>query len=317
MDGSSGGFRKEPLPTTKPIRIEFDRPGSSGGFERGRCDDRQFIARRVLRVLVGSGSSCVLQGNAQMPMVLVPLRGVLRIVDGECMRMVRRGQMSISEPSACLQVDGSAAALWIALVAPTLVWRQLFDATTETPVPEPLLIPAVHVCDRAIRRTALRVAREASRAAGGSFDRAPSLIRFVTLLSDLQASFDRLIRRCPGRSLAQRRGVFLRLQRARNCMETNSGRGLGVTEFARIANYSACHFVRTFNAVYRETPHTVITEQRLLRAHRLVHETRLSITEVARASGFEDRCAFARSFKHRFGSTASATRRWAQVSAAF
>jgi AraC family transcriptional regulator len=67
--------------------------------------------------------------------------------------------------------------------------------------------------------------------------------------------------------------------------------------------------VRTFNAVFGTTPHNVLMEQRLLRAHRLVHETRLSITEVARASGFEDRCAFARSFKQRFGVTATATRR--------
>ncbi len=84
-------------------------------------------------------------------------------------------------------------------------------------------------------------------------------------------------------------------------METNSASGRGIAEFARVANYSICHFVRTFNAVYRETPHTVITEQRLLRAHRLVHETRLSITEVARRQRFEDRCAFARSFEAALG----------------
>lgn len=315
MDGGSGGG-KGPLRTAKPIRIAFDRLTANGRFARGACDDRQFLAARMLRVLVGSGRDCVLQGSVHMPMVLVPLRGVLRLVDGECVRMLRPGQLSIAEPSACLQVDGSASALWVALVAPPPVWRQLFDATTETLIPEPLLLPAVHAADRAIRRAVLRVAREASRAGGGSFDRTPALIRFVTLLADLQSSFDHLIRRCPGRSLAQRRTVFMRLQRAYNSMETNSGRGLGVAEFARIANYSACHFVRTFNAVYGETPHTVITEQRLLRARRLVNDTRLSITEVARASGFEDRCAFARSFKQRFGVTATATRRCAQIAAA-
>jgi AraC family transcriptional regulator len=248
-------------------------------------------------------------------MVLVPLRGVLRLADGESVRTLRPGQLFVTEPSACVQVDGSASALWIALVAAMPIWRQLFDATTETPTPDPVLLPAVYTAERAIRRVVLRVARESGRADGGSFDRTPALIRFVTLLADLQSSFDRLIGRCPGRSLAQRRTVFLRLQRAYNSMETNSGRGMGVPEFARIANYSACHFVRIFNAVYGETPHTVVTEKRLLRAHRLINETRLSVTEVARASGFEDRCAFARSFKQRFGATATATRRCAQDAA--
>jgi AraC family transcriptional regulator len=54
-------------------------------------------------------------------------------------------------------------------------------------------------------------------------------------------------------------------------------------------------------------------EQRLRRAFRLVNDTELSITEVARASGFEDRCAFARSFKLRFGHTATAVRRHASA----
>jgi AraC family transcriptional regulator len=105
--------------------------------------------------------------------------------------------------------------------------------------------------------------------------------------------------------------VFARLQRARIAMEMSHARGHGVAELARIANYSPCHFVRTFSAVFGDTPHTLLNEQRLLRAHRLIHETRLSITEVARASGFEDRCTFARSFKQRFGITATETRRYA------
>jgi AraC family transcriptional regulator len=135
---------------------------------------------------------------------------------------------------------------------------------------------------------------------------------FVALLLDLQSTFDALIRRCPGRTLAQRRGVFLRLQRVCNYMESTSDLDLGIAGFARVANYSPCHFVRTFNSVYGETPHAVLIEQRLKRALRLVNDTELSITEVARASGFEDRCAFARSFKRRFGETATAVRERSQ-----
>ncbi|MGH6754808.1 MAG: helix-turn-helix domain-containing protein, partial [Bradyrhizobium sp.] len=100
----------------------------------------------------------------------------------------------------------------------------------------------------------------------------------------------------------------LRLQRVCTYMESSGDLDLDIAGFARVANYSPCHFIRTFNAVYGKTPHAVLIEQRLKRALRLVNDTELSIAEVAHASGFEDRCAFARSFKRQFGETATAVR---------
>jgi len=308
MDGSNGGNTGVTLRGARPLRVEFERLSPSGRLI-ALCETREASTEKNMRLIAGFSRGSMLQGSAQLPVILLPLRGGLRIADGECVRMLRPGQLLVAEPNACLQAIGVGHALWIALVAPTAVWRQLLDATTETQIPEPLLLPAVHVADRAIRRTAIRLAREARRTGSASFEGAPALFRFATLLADLQAGFDPHIRRCPGRSLAQRRGVFVRLQRAYNGMEGSNARGLGIAEFARVANYSPCHFVRTFNSVFGTTPHNVLMEQRLQRARRLVHETRLSITEVARASGFEDRCAFARSFKQRFGVTATATRR--------
>lgn len=314
MDGGNGGAAA--LRGARPLRIEFERLSPSGRLI-ALCEARDASIEKSMRLIVGFSRGSMVQGSAQMPLIVLPLRGGVRIADGESVRLLRPGQMLVTEPNACLQAIGVGAALWVALVAPYAVWRQLLDAATETPTPEPLLLPAVHVADRTLRRTILRLAREARRMGSASLEGAPALLRFGTLLADLQAGFDAQIRRCPGRSLSQRRGVFLRLRRAWNSMEGSNARGLGIAEFARIANYSPCHFVRTFNAVFGTTPHNVLIEQRLQRAHRLVHETRLSITEVARASGFEDRCAFARSFKQRFGVTATATRRSIQEFAAY
>ncbi|MET0231258.1 MAG: helix-turn-helix transcriptional regulator [Rhodanobacteraceae bacterium] len=316
MDGGNCGIAETPLRGSRSLRVEFERLSPSGRLI-ALCEPRDASSEKSMRLIAGFSRGSMLQGSSQLPLILLPLRGGLRIADGECVRVLRPGQLLVAEPNACLQAIGVGQALWIALVAPTTIWRQLLDATTETQIPEPLLLPAVHVADRTIRRTALRLAREARHTGSTPFERVPALFRFATLLGDLQAGFDPHIRRCPGRSLAQRRGVFLRLQRTYNSMEGSNARGLGVAEFARIANYSPCHFVRTFNSVFGTTPHNVLMEQRLQRAHRLVHETRLSITEVARASGFEDRCAFARSFKQRFGVTATATRRSAQDFAAY
>jgi AraC family transcriptional regulator len=223
--------------------------------------------------------------------------------------------MFVADAGQDLQAVGRGPSLWLAIVAPTPVWQVLFEVIGETPIPEPVFFPALHPASHAMRRVAVRLAREARRGAG-TLDEVAAAPRFAMLLADLQSAFDPMIARCPGRTLAQRRSVFLRLQRVFNRIESTSKPALGVATFARAANYSPCHFVRTFNLVFGETPYAVLMEQRLRRAFQLVNDTQLSITEVARASGFEDRCAFARSFKIRFGRTATAVRRHANANVA-
>jgi AraC family transcriptional regulator len=236
---------------------------------------------------------------------LIPLRGRVQLSDGEHSRTLHRGQLLVCEPGQRLQAIGRGVALWLAVFAPARVWHQLAGDAVEMP-PDPLLLPAVHSADRAVSRAAVRLARAVLDA-----DRKdPSLAfaaasAFATLVADLQSEFDALIERCPGRTLAQRRSVFLRLQRVRNYMASSCHLDLDIAGFARMASYSPCHFIRAFSTVYGETPHAVLVEHRLGRAHRLINESALAITEIARASGFENRCAFSRSFKRRFGITAT------------
>jgi len=56
-------------------------------------------------------------------------------------------------------------------------------------------------------------------------------------------------------------------------------------------------------------PITVAQTRRVLLARQLIHQTNLSMNQVALASGFENRCAFSRLFRQRFGMTAGALRR--------
>ena len=261
---------------------------------------------RALRVLVASGRACSLHG-AGAPAVVVPLSGCVTLSENESTRVLRAGRLFLGDGASPLGVIGSAGSLAVTLVAPPGTWRQLVDAISDQPIPGPLLLPATHAADRSVRRAVAHLARIAR---GGAAPREAdgAVLRLVALLLDLQATLDPLVARCPGRTLGQRRGVLLRLQRVRNLMESCSEAGLGIAGLARVASYSPSHFLRTFNAVYGTTPHSVLVEQRLARARRLVDTTALSIAEVARASGFENRCAFARSFKRRFGETASAVR---------
>jgi len=307
MDGSSIDIGSDGTRTAMPIRVEFDRLTIHRRLARDAEDERRLRNDPVLRVLLGVGRGSVLQGTDLPPMVLLPLRGNVRISDGESVRILKSGQMFVTDAGQDLQAVGRGPALWLAIVAPAPIWREVFEVIAETPVQEPALFPALHPVSRAMRRAAVRLAREA-RLGAVTLEDVSAAPTFAMLLADLQAAFEPMIARCPGRTLAQRRAVFLRLKRVYNRIESTSKPSLGVAAFARVANYSPCHFVRTFALVFGETPHSVLMEQRLRRAFQLLNDTQLSVTEVARASGFEDRCAFARSFKIRYGHTASAVR---------
>jgi AraC family transcriptional regulator len=306
MDGSTGFDNNRTAQGAGPIRIEFERLANSGKLV-WNTSERQLQSRRVLHVLVGAGRGCMLHGEAMPATVIVPLHGHVRLADGDTVRLLEPGQLSVGEAGQRMQAIGGVGSLWVALAASVPVWQQLFAATAEPGIPDPVLLSTLHIAERSIRRAAVQLARHA-RAGSDSPDAASAALRFFAMLVDLQTEFHPLIGRCPGRTFAQRRGVFLRLNRVHNYMESTSHLDLGIAGFARMANYSACHFVRTFTAVYGETPHAVLIEQRLRRALRLVNSTALSITEIARVSGFEDRCAFARSFKRRFGKAASTMR---------
>lgn len=286
------------------MHIDCERLVNGGRLDWSADEDRRPSAN-ALRILVGFGRGCVLYGQAHAATIVIPLRGRVQLSDGEQVRTLVNGELLVCESGQRVQAIGRGAALWIAVFAPSGVWHQLTGDVPES-APDPLLVPAFHTADRPLRRAAVRLARIALTA--DNKDTALTLTAasaFATLIADLQSEFDPFIARCPGRTLAQRRSVFLRLQRVRNYMASSCHLDLDIAGFARMASYSPCHFIRAFSTVYGETPHAVLVEQRLGRAHRLINESALAITEIARASGFENRCAFSRSFKRRFGITAT------------
>jgi AraC family transcriptional regulator len=276
---------------------DFDRRGADHGF----------------RMVVGYGRGCVLHGHATSATIVVPLRGRVQVSDGEQSRLIGSGDLLIGEAGQRLQLVGRGAALWVAVFASADAWHQLAGDGPQA-MPDPLLVPALHACDRSVRRAAVRLARTALAAArGDAYRPIAAASAFAALVAELQAEFDPLIARCPGRTLGQRRSVFLRLQRVRNYMASSCHLDLDIAGFARMASYSPCHFIRAFSNVFGETPHAVLVEQRLGRARRLINESELAITEIARASGFENRCAFSRSFKRRFGITATDLREYTRA----
>jgi len=294
------------------MHVECERLVNGGRLDWS-ADEVDRRAENGLRVLVGYGRGCVLHGHALPATIVVPLRGRVQVADGEQARVLESGEMLVAESGQRLQIIGRGTALWVAVFAPASTWHHLAGEVPES-APDPLLVPSLHVADRGLRRAVVRLARIAlERRPGDPFLAFAAAAAFASLIVDLQADFAPLIARCPGRTLAQRRSVFLRLQRVRNYMASSCHLDLDIAGFARMASYSPCHFIRAFSTVYGETPHAVLVEQRLGRAHRLINESALAITEIARASGFENRCAFSRSFKRRFGITATDLRECARA----
>jgi AraC family transcriptional regulator len=260
-------------------------------------------AAEALIVVVGSGRGCILKADAPLAGLWVPLRGRLQMGASGADGVLLSGELRITELDANVQAVGRGNALWVAVLGSAAAWRRALDGLTDMPSAEPLL-PARHTADRELRRRIVALARASGDAT--SETAADAVIESVLTL---QSQFGEAIERCPGRTYAQRRQVFVRLQRVRNFLGANCHLELDNKTLARMASYSPWHFIRAFRAAYCQTPHAYLVDLRLLRARRLLRTSPLAIAEIALASGFENRCAFSRLFRQRFGVTAGTLRR--------
>src|SRR5581483_4474603 len=166
------------------------------------------------------------------------------------------------------------------------------------------LLPGRHRVSRALCRSALELVR--ATANGALETTAPA---FIGRVVEAQAPLLDCLARCPGRTAQQRYQVFQRLYRVRRFIAANCDRELDIATLAEIASYSPSAFIRAFRTVFTDTPHAFLVDQRLRRAHNLINESPLGISEIAKAIGFENRCTFSRLFHRRFGVSAATLRR--------
>lgn len=124
-------------------------------------------------------------------------------------------------------------------------------------------------------------------------------------LEQMQAKQRQQMLRCPGATLTRKRQVFERMQRARLYLEGHCDRVVRISELAQRAQFSSWYFSRVFHQVYGESPQTTCSKLRLQRAAGLLASTSMGVAEVGSASGFENNCSFARSFRAHFGMTAT------------
>ena len=99
-----------------------------------------------------------------------------------------------------------------------------------------------------------------------------------------------------------------RMLRARDAMDRSYAEPLDIVRLARIAVVSETHFIRTFRAVFGETPHRYLQRRRIERAMFLLRTTDRRVTDVCFDSGFASLGTFSRTFTAIVGESPSVYR---------
>jgi len=99
-----------------------------------------------------------------------------------------------------------------------------------------------------------------------------------------------------------------RLLRARDAMDRTYAEPLDVRAVAAVAHISQAHFIRSFRAVFGETPHRYLQRRRVERSMFLLRETDRTITDICLDVGFTSLGTFSRMFREIVGETPSAYR---------
>jgi AraC-like DNA-binding protein len=106
---------------------------------------------------------------------------------------------------------------------------------------------------------------------------------------------------------------LVRLARARDLLRETCDAPLTVADAAREAALSPFHFIRTFKAVFGETPRQVRIDARIEQARRMLATDAASVTEICNAVGFASLGSFSLLFARRVGVTPSAYRHRARA----
>src|ERR1700741_1215892 len=99
-----------------------------------------------------------------------------------------------------------------------------------------------------------------------------------------------------------------RLLRARDAMDLSYAEPLDVRAVAAVAHASPAHFIRSFRAVFGETPHRYLQRRRVERSMFLLRETDRSVTDICFDVGFMSLGTFSRTFREIIGATPSSYR---------
>jgi AraC-like DNA-binding protein len=99
-----------------------------------------------------------------------------------------------------------------------------------------------------------------------------------------------------------------RMLRARDLMDRTYAEPLDIPALAEVAECSPAHFIRTFRAVFGETPHRYLQRRRVERAMHFLRSGR-GVTDVCFDVGFNSLGTFSRTFRTIVGMTPAVWRK--------
>jgi len=240
-----------------------------------------------------------------------PICGDALFAAGESDAILTRRSVYASDSQRRLTIALGSSSRCIGVVASQAAWSRLIEPWQTPASQEYAVFPAVHAANHGVRRRILRFLREVR--SNETQDRYGALPLLASILNELQLGFEPCIERCPGHSMAKRRAVFARLQRARNYIALSPTEDFHVGRLALIANYSIWRFIKVFCRVFGETPHAYVSRSRAEYARQLLRNSDLAVGDVGIASGFDSRASFSRVIKRHLGQPASAIRRAARI----
>jgi len=97
-----------------------------------------------------------------------------------------------------------------------------------------------------------------------------------------------------------------RFLRARDAMDRSYAQPLDIPALARVACVSEAHFIRTFRAIFGETPHRYLQRRRVERSMFLLRETDRDVTDICFDVGFNSLGTFSRTFRDIMGESPTA-----------
>lgn len=99
--------------------------------------------------------------------------------------------------------------------------------------------------------------------------------------------------------------LLVHLRRARDRADRHYADPLDLDALAATAGVSKYHFLRSFAAVYGQTPAQYLSHRRVERAQDLLRATNLTVTEICHLVGFTSLGSFSTKFRELVGATPS------------
>jgi len=93
------------------------------------------------------------------------------------------------------------------------------------------------------------------------------------------------------------------IERARAFIDAQFSQALDIATIAKSVSISKYYFIKLFKELLGQTPYDYLTEVRINTSKRLLFESEMSMSEVAKEVGYQDQNNFIKLFKKRTGMT--------------